>query len=368
MTKPAPLMHSSSSSSWSLIKSESLRSLLKKLLWLVVGLIMGIQFTILWFDDVPIEHKSINFGKHLSLNLTGSRHHHSAASNSTAEYLYNNTRVLCWITTHPTNHMNKAIHIRHTWGRRCNKLLFISTEEDDRLPTVQIPVKEGGDHLWTKTRLTLKYIYDHYLDDADWFLKAEDDTYVIMENLRMMLYQYSPNLPIYFGCKLRRHIEPDYVVGGSGVVLSKTALIKFMTEAYNNSEICDIIQTDQDRDLSKCLDNIGVIAGDSRDEKGLERFVPMQPFYVIPTFKMEWYPIEIYHRPNENVSCCSPNAVSFHYFDPRAFYIYDYLIYHLRPFGVFENVLSNLPLKFNDDDILSKGMENKIATTMDDFI
>lgn len=75
----------------------------------------------------------------------------------------------------------------------------MSDKEDKKFPAIHLNVGEGRDHLTAKTMKAFDYIYEHFLDEADWFLKADDDTYVILENLRFLLGAHSPTDPVYFG-------------------------------------------------------------------------------------------------------------------------------------------------------------------------
>ena len=81
--------------------------------------------------------------------------------------------------------------------RRCDKLLFMSTEADDDLGAVALPsISSGRASLWNKTRKVkdfaifhkfvqaFTYVWENHREDADWFIKADDDTFVIMENLK----------------------------------------------------------------------------------------------------------------------------------------------------------------------------------------
>jgi hypothetical protein len=82
-----------------------------------------------------------------------------------------------------------------------------------------------------------RYVYEHHKDDADWFMKADDDTYVILENLRYFLRDYKSSDPVYFGHHFKTIVKQGYYSGGAGYVLSKEALTRFANKG-RNSKIC----------------------------------------------------------------------------------------------------------------------------------
>lgn len=186
-------------------------------------------------------------------------------------------RVLCFVLTHPINHQTKAQAVANTWGKRCNKIVFISTESDDNFEVINVNVTEEHRYLWGKTKQGLQQIYELYGNDYDWFLKADDDTWIFVENLRHFLYAYSPSYPIYFGCKLKPYVNQGYM-SGSAYVMSREALRRFNEDALNDDSKCwNGTEGNEDVEVGKCLQNVGVLAGDSRDSQERWRFLPFTP-------------------------------------------------------------------------------------------
>lgn len=135
---------------------------------LLCGILIGIQFTFYYQNSVSkwfILRQKLGVKRSLE-----------AWDTKLADQLFSEVRVLCWIMTSPENHQTKAIHIKNTWGKRCNKLLFMSSKPDADLPTIALPVDEGRNNLWDKTKSAFQFIHRNYLDDAEWFLKADDDS------------------------------------------------------------------------------------------------------------------------------------------------------------------------------------------------
>ena len=87
-------------------------------------------------------------------------------------------RVLCWVLTQPAAHTTKAVAVNNTWGRDCDILMFASTESHVGLHIVELDLgaAESRTLLWPKSQQMWMHLYSQYLNRADWFFKADDDT------------------------------------------------------------------------------------------------------------------------------------------------------------------------------------------------
>ncbi|XP_050693906.1 glycoprotein-N-acetylgalactosamine 3-beta-galactosyltransferase 1-like [Eriocheir sinensis] len=295
---------------------------------------------------------------------------------SVAQRLQAEVRVLCLVLTYPGQHRSRALPVHLTWARRCSQVYFITNnatshkeeeeeeeeedeerkkrkrrrkeEEEEAVRTLPFlfadDADEGKSGLWEKTKFAFSHAHRNHLEDFEWFLKADDDTYVIMENLRYFLHDKDPELPHYFGSHFTPYAPKGYMSGGAGYVLSRGALKAFQRQTdsdsnninnNNNNNNSNTIYTEEDVEMGGVLARAGVYPGDSRDQNGLPRFFPFYPSFLLAEKEPEfWYWKTLAHDHTTGLGCCSPHTVSFHYEYGDLLYELEFLIYHLKLFGV----------------------------------
>jgi len=259
-----------------------------------------------------------------------------------AKKLEKEIRVLCLVMTYPSNHNTSARRVYETWGKRCTYIRFLTTQEDDKIPTYVVEKRETYRSIWGKTKVGFRRAYEDYQNDVDWFMKADDDTYVILENLRYLLSDQDTNEPLFFGLENVMKKKRPFMSGGAGYVLSKEALRRFsvhlsMEKSRNNSTISKLcrVETDnlpEDMEMGNCMRSLGVKFQDTRDNIGRFRFFRDSPEKEIFKGKKGKNWMFKYER-EEGIRCCSDLAISFHHLSPKWMLMLEYFVYHIRPYG-----------------------------------
>ena len=216
-------------------------------------------------------------------------------------------RLLCWIMT--TNFTLKGKTVKETWGKRCDVLLFLSSKTDPDSPaTIGLDVGEGRDELWDKTRAAWDYVYQHHLHDAEWFLKADDETYMIIENLRYLLSNYNPAEPHFVG----RYFKDEGEYKGEGLVyiFSREVLDRFKKAL--GKPTCTKENVGEGEALETCVKALGVLPTDTRDSMDRETFLI--------------FPGEENLKPGfwEKIA---DRAISFHNIEPGLMHHMEYFVY-----------------------------------------
>lgn len=162
--------------------------------------------------------------------------------------------------------------------------------------------------------------------ERDWFVKGDDDTYFVVDNLNRYLEGFDPLLPYLLGCKF--HLGGpggvQYVSGGAGYVLSREAAGRMAAAVgwrcirfYGHLPEGDLA-------ASQCLQTVGVVPEDTRDEQGRQRFHAFPYHYHLNWNKFHlstmkfWYHDWVWGPEAEGDDCCGDDTtVSFHYMTDR---------------------------------------------------
>uniref|UniRef100_A0A0N4ZSP6 N-acetylgalactosaminide beta-1,3-galactosyltransferase n=1 Tax=Parastrongyloides trichosuri TaxID=131310 RepID=A0A0N4ZSP6_PARTI len=259
--------------------------------------------------------------------------------NELSEFLFHNVTVFCLIHTSPKYKTSRAIHQKATWLKRCNNYIYVSSEEDKELPSIKGGKVDGYKYTNERIRYGLKYVYENFGNKYDWFFKGDDDNYVIMENLRAFLLERNSSVDQYYGYKLT--LGQEYM-SGAGFILSKSALKKMVTIAFEDTSICNNkSDIPEDVEFGRCLKNINISAMDSRDMEDRHMFIPSSFEEFSSMIKNKHYDGFMNMSPykmTKGYSALSKYPITFHYVKGDMFYGLEYIFYHASVIGKEQEV------------------------------
>jgi glycoprotein-N-acetylgalactosamine 3-beta-galactosyltransferase len=267
-------------------------------------------------------------------------------------------KVLCFVMTHAGSHRTKVKAIQRTWGKRCDKLIIASNQTNERLGIVAMKSESSYLGLWGKLNETMQYVWDHYRDEGyDWVFKADDDTYLIVENLKEYLssppvkksvflkepviygrryssprYRNLAKRKVYFGNpinaefgerfyeKINKHKPVIYNYGGPGYAMNWPYVEKFLEVMKGPDTVHGTPPEDQAHGVVMAYHDIW--PQNTRDQLGRERFHPENPDFMYSmndTYRRLW---DDNHKATGGLSvgpeCCSEQSIAFHHMQMQA--------------------------------------------------
>ena len=92
----------------------------------------------------------------------------------------------------------------NSWAKKCDNFKLVLLLDNDTSDLADYILQPPGllndtySELTDKVLYTLKYVFSEY-PDYDWYMKADDDTYVFTDNLRWFLSQKNSSQPVTYG-------------------------------------------------------------------------------------------------------------------------------------------------------------------------
>ncbi|KAI8507303.1 Chondroitin sulfate synthase 1 [Branchiostoma belcheri] len=179
---------------------------------------------------------------------------------------------------------SRAVAAYETWGKQVpGKVEFFSAYDPKPQIPGGIPVVSnipGIDDTYPpqkKSFLMLKYMHDFYIDDYDWFIRADDDVYIRVDKLQKFLRSVNSSEVLYIGQpgfgkddefgRLGLRDDENYCMGGPGMIMSREVLRRVVP--HISRCLKNLYSSHEDVEIGRCITKFAGVdctwAYDSRD-------------------------------------------------------------------------------------------------------
>ncbi|KAL4660762.1 chondroitin sulfate synthase 1-like [Arapaima gigas] len=160
---------------------------------------------------------------------------------------------------------NRAVAAHRTWAQTIpGRVEFFSSEgSDSSVPIPVVALKNVDDSYppQKKSFMMLKYMHDHYLEQFEWFMRADDDVYVKGDRLEGFLRSLNSSAPLFLGQtgmgardelgKLALEPGENFCMGGPGVIMSREVLRR--VAPHIRQCLQQMYTTHEDVEVGRCV-------------------------------------------------------------------------------------------------------------------
>lgn len=158
----------------------------------------------------------------------------------------------------------RAMAVNQTWGGKVPHLAFFSStgSSNHGLPVVSLPDVDDTYPPQKKVYRMLKYMHDNFIDEYNWFMRADDDIYVRVEPLLYFLSKLDPSKELYIGQPGSGRAEDlqridllpheHFCMGGPGVIFSR-ALLRRLAPHLEDCLQNVVVSWNEDVEVGRCI-------------------------------------------------------------------------------------------------------------------
>ncbi|KAL4613269.1 chondroitin sulfate synthase 1 [Arapaima gigas] len=160
---------------------------------------------------------------------------------------------------------SRAVAAHRTWAQTIpGRVEFFSSEGSDiSIPIPIVALKNVDDSYppQKKSFMMLKYMHDHYLEQFEWFMRADDDVYVKGDRLESFLRSLNSSALLLLGQtgmgardelgKLALEPGENFCMGGPGVIMSREVLRRMVPHIRQCLQ--EMYTTHEDVEVGRCV-------------------------------------------------------------------------------------------------------------------
>lgn len=221
--------------------------------------------------DIAVEHIQINGQFIENENKNDNEMIHRSQGLNLTNYIDKDEKsfLLIGVITAQKFLDTRAVAAFKTWAQTCVgtcKVLFFSSEGSTTNSDIPLISLDGVDDSYPpqrKSLLMLKYMHDHYIDNFEWFVRADDDVFIKGDRVEKFLRSINSSEAHYIGQagkgtkdevgKLFLDDQDNFCMGGPGIVFSHQTLRQM--SPHIGSCLHNLLTTHEDVEVGRCVKN-----------------------------------------------------------------------------------------------------------------